>query len=68
MKNILVIGAGRSATTLISYLLDNASDNDWFISIADYSLRLAEDAVDNNKRGSAIFFDVTTKSKERKRF
>ena len=65
MKNILVIGAGRSATTLISYLLDNASDNDWFISIADYSLRLAEDAVNNNKRGSAIFFDVNdTKQRE----
>ena len=29
MKNILVIGAGRSAVTLIKYLLDNSLSNNW---------------------------------------
>ena len=59
MKNILVIGAGRSATTLISYLLDNALDNNWFVTIADYSEELAKQAVGNSENAKAIFFNVT---------
>ena len=58
MKNILVIGAGRSATTLISYLLDNALDNNWFVTIADYSEELAKQAVGNSENAKAIFFNV----------
>ena len=58
MKNILVIGAGRSATSLISYLLNNAKANNWFVSVADYSLSLAEEAISQNISGRALFFDV----------
>ena len=58
MKNILVIGSGRSATSLISYLLNNAKANNWFVSVADYSLSLAEEAISQNTRGRALFFDV----------
>ena len=59
MKKILVIGAGRSATTLISYLLDNAVSNNWMITIADYSEDLAKQAVGNSVNAKAIFFNVT---------
>jgi len=59
MKKILVIGAGRSATTLISYLLDNAVDSNWFVTIADYSEELAKQAVGDSKNAKAIFFNVT---------
>ena len=59
MKNILVIGAGRSAVTLIKYLLDNSSDNNWQVTVADFSVELAEEAVGNHKDGKAIFFNVT---------
>ncbi len=59
MKKILVIGAGRSATTLISYLLDNAVINNWMITIADYSEYLAKQAVGNSVNAKAIFFNVT---------
>ena len=38
MKNILVIGAGRSATSLISYLLNNKNENNWFVTVGDFSL------------------------------
>ena len=58
MKKILVIGAGRSATTLISYLLDNAVSNNWMITIADYSEDLAKQAVGNSVNAKAIFFNV----------
>ena len=59
MKKILVIGAGRSAVTLIKYLLDNSIVNNWQVKVADFSIELAELAVDNHENGKAIFFNVT---------
>jgi len=59
MKNILVIGAGRSAVTLIKYLLDNSLANDWQVTVADFSEELAKEAVANHANGKAIFFNVT---------
>ncbi len=62
MKKILVIGAGRSAVTLIKYLLDNSIINNWQITVADFSIELAEKAVSNHENGEAIFFNVNDKS------
>jgi saccharopine dehydrogenase-like NADP-dependent oxidoreductase len=59
MKKILVIGAGRSAVTLIKYLLDNSIVNNWQVTVADFSIELAETAVANHENGKAIFFNVT---------
>ena len=59
MKKILVIGAGRSAVTLIKYLLDNAEGNNWQVTVADFSEELAKAAVANHSSGKAIFFNVT---------
>ena len=59
MKKILVIGAGRSAVTLIKYLLDNSVANNWQVTVADFSIELAEQAVGNHENGKAIFFNVT---------
>ena len=61
MKNILVIGAGRSAVTLIKYLLDNSAINNWKVIVADFSIELAEKAINNHENGKAIFFNVTDK-------
>jgi len=58
MKNILVIGAGRSAVTLIKYLLDNAAENDWQVRVADFSIDLAKKSIGDHPNGSAIFFNV----------
>ena len=38
MKQVLVIGAGRSATSLINYLLEKAEIYNWHITVADASL------------------------------
>ena len=65
MKKILVIGAGRSAVTLIKYLLDNSIANNWLVTVADFSIELAEKAVANHENGKAIFFNVTDE-KQRK--
>ena len=58
MKNILVIGAGRSANSLISYLLKGADENNWFVTVADFSLELAQESVKESKNANAIFFNV----------
>ena len=58
MKKILLIGAGRSATSLINYLKLHASNHDWWITIGDYSVSLAEEKLKDFSRGNAISFDV----------
>ncbi len=58
MKKILVIGAGRSTSSLIQYLLFNAEQEGWFITIADQSKELAMKSAKDHERAKAIAFDV----------
>ncbi len=58
MKHIFLIGAGRSATTLIQYLLQHAEVGNWHLIVGDISLALAQHKVGHHKRGTAIAFDV----------
>ncbi|MCB0282224.1 MAG: saccharopine dehydrogenase NADP-binding domain-containing protein [Calditrichae bacterium] len=58
MKNVLVLGAGKSSPYLIDYLLKNAEENDWFITVGDYSLEQARKTVKSHPRGAAVLFDV----------
>jgi len=59
MKKILIIGAGLSTISLIEYLLDNAEENDWQITVGDISEENARRKVNGNPRGSAKVFDIT---------
>jgi saccharopine dehydrogenase (NADP+, L-glutamate forming) len=58
MKNILLIGAGRSASALIKYLLDNAAENDWFLTVADADPSLAQQKIGTHPNGRAAWLDV----------
>ena len=58
MNHILVLGAGRSATSLISYLLKEASSRDWTVTVADYALQLAQEKVENHPNGVAVAFNI----------
>ena len=58
MQRILVVGSGRSASTLIQYLLDFSEENDWLITVADFDLELAKKKVNNHTNAKAISFDV----------
>ncbi len=58
MKQILVLGAGKSSPYLISYLLDQAEQNDWYVTVADMDLELAKSRLGGSARGSAIRFDI----------
>lgn len=58
MKNILLIGAGRSASTLIKYLLDNSQKENWKITVGDISAELAKQKTGDHPNAYAIAFDV----------
>ena len=58
MKNILVLGAGRSSSALISYLLEHASAAGWAITVGDASLNAAAEKVRGHICGKAVVFDV----------
>ena len=59
MQQILVIGAGRSSTSLINYLLDHAQKEDWHITIAEKDVSLAQEKIHGHKRAKAVKFDVS---------
>jgi len=61
MQKILVLGAGRSATALINYLLDNSVAYDWKITVADHDLKLAISKIKDHPNGRATQFDVEDK-------
>lgn len=58
MRNILIIGAGRSSSSLIKYLLDKSSQENLHITIGDVSLESAQSKVNNHSNATAIQLDV----------
>ena len=58
MKKILFIGAGRSASSAVKYLLEHAEANDWVLRLGDMDLTLAMERIGNHSRGEAFGFDV----------
>lgn len=58
MKKIVLFGAGKSATVLIDYLLTNAEQENWLVTVVDADLKLAQSKVGTHKRGTAVSFDI----------
>ena len=58
MRNILIIGAGRSCSSLIKYLLDKSSSESLHLTIGDISIENAQQIVNNHKNASAIQLNV----------
>ena len=61
MRNILIIGAGKSASTLIKYLLDKSGSENLHLTIADLSLEMALTKTKNHPNATAIAFDILDK-------
>ena len=59
MKTILLFGAGKSATVLIDYLLENAITENWKVVVVDADLKLAQSKIGTSKRATAVSFDIT---------
>jgi len=58
-KIILLFGAGKSATVLIDYLIDEAAKNNWKILIADSDKEQILSKLNNSPFAEAFAIDVT---------
>lgn len=57
-KEILVVGAGRSASSLIKYLLEKSTEENLHLTICDLSLELAEKKAMGHPNATAKKFDL----------
>jgi saccharopine dehydrogenase (NADP+, L-glutamate forming) len=62
MKKILVIGAGLSSSYLIKYLLANAKNENWMVTVADQNIALAKQKIGKSKQGIALAFNINIKT------
>jgi saccharopine dehydrogenase-like NADP-dependent oxidoreductase len=62
MNKILIIGAGRSTSSLISYLLKQSVSHNWQITVADSNIQLAETKIKGFTNAKAISLDVSNAS------
>ncbi|WP_415372184.1 saccharopine dehydrogenase family protein [Patiriisocius sp. Uisw_047] len=58
MRNILIIGAGRSATSLIKYLLEKSEAEELFLTIGDLNVQNAQKFTSGHPNGRGILLDV----------
>ena len=58
MRQILIIGAGRSASSLIQYLLNKSNEENLHLTIGDLSLELAQRKTNNHPNATAIALDI----------
>ena len=62
MKNLLVVGAGRSSGSLIQYLLKHASADGYQVRVGDRSVDLALEKTGNHPSAIAFEFDIENES------
>ena len=58
MRKILILGAGLSTTSLVSYLLDHAHLENWEIVLGDLDISIARKKLKDHPRGKAITFNI----------
>lgn len=58
MRNILLFGAGKSASSLIKYLLDKSEVENLHLTIADLNIDLAKNKTNNHKNATPIAIDI----------
>jgi saccharopine dehydrogenase-like NADP-dependent oxidoreductase len=59
MKQVLLFGAGKSATVLIEYLLKNAEEENWQLTVVDADLLNAQKKIGDSAFGKAVSFDIS---------
>lgn len=62
MKRILLFGAGKSATSLIRYLIDICIARDWRLTVAETNLSLAQSKIGSMPQASAVQLNVTNET------
>ncbi|MDQ6528245.1 saccharopine dehydrogenase C-terminal domain-containing protein [Flavobacterium sp. LHD-85] len=66
MRNILIFGAGRSASSLIRYLLSKSNEEQLHLTVADLSLQLAKTKTQDHPNATPLALDIFN-SDERKK-
>ena len=66
MRTILIIGAGRSASSLIQYLLNKSVTENLHLVIGDLSLDLAQKKTNNHPNATAIALDIFDEDQRKK--
>ena len=66
MRTILIIGAGRSASSLIQYLLNKSEKENLHLVIGDLSLALAQKKTNNHPNATAIALDIFDEDQRKK--
>lgn len=59
MKTILLFGAGKSSSVLITYLLEQAPRHGFLLRVVDADLTLAQAKIGSSSHGVALGFDST---------
>lgn len=65
MRNILIIGAGRSATSLVQYLLNKSQEEEFFLTIGDISINNAQKLAAGHPNAVAEVLDVHNEQERR---
>lgn len=58
MRNILIVGAGKSSSSLIAYLLEKSDAEELFITVGDVSIQSVQKHIKNHHNAKAILLDV----------
>ncbi|MDO5978440.1 saccharopine dehydrogenase family protein [Flavivirga spongiicola] len=58
MRKILVIGSGKSASSLLKYLLDKSASENLFITVGDLNLNTAKKLIGNHQNAKAMLLDI----------
>ncbi len=65
LKNILLFGAGKSASVLIEYLIENGAENDWHLTVVDADKDLIEQKTRSHPSSTAVAADITDEETRR---
>ena len=66
MRKILIIGAGRSASSLVKYLLDNSEKEKIEVIIADISIDNANKLANNHPNSKVLELDIFNEAERKK--
>ena len=66
MRRILLIGAGRSSSSLINYFLENAQTENWTLTVGDVSVESARQKTNDHPAATAVQFDITSETDREK--
>ncbi|BDB52482.1 saccharopine dehydrogenase family protein [Flavobacterium ammonificans] len=66
MRTVLIFGAGRSASSLIQYLLAKSAEEQLHLVIADLSMELAQKKTNNHPNATPIALDILNELERQK--